>query len=261
MTHAKNFLFTDTKRLVTSPQFMCSCAAFAICSIVGILDEIVMLSDSSVFYLYTVYFYYPFWILCLLFSVIPAITGFFSEWENCYYRCLVMRTGKKAYAITKMISCFVSSACVVAVGQGLFILALCARGPVFLPTDIDTLSGSIYEGLINGTDIWQYFVIRILLQAFGAGFFSVFALFIATKLENIFVVLASPIILYYLIENLSALFKLSGFLSIPKLLKGASDIKGGPWLVLLYAGIFFISITVAVGIAYYFSLKRRMNNA
>lgn len=251
----------DLKYMVFSWRFLLAVVGYVCVSFASILDEINRHGGHSVFYLYIVYYYYPFWILFLLFAVIPGSGSFCSDWENRYWRYRVLRFGKKIYAFSKAIACFCSAGMLVFCGQWIFFLVLHLKWPMYYAAvDEGTMRGRIYYSLMSESGIWLFLLVQILIKATSAGFFAVLSLWISTKITNIFVVLASPIITYYLIDNLTIKLGLPFYISITRLMEGAVELRVGVGATLLYAIGVFTGLSMILIVAFYFSCKRRVEN-
>ena len=263
MKHKNTFIkcfVSDLRYMIISYIFLISCVSYVGISIISIIDEMKAFPDSSAFYLYTVYNFYPFSLLFLLFAVLPGGGSFCVDWENRYYRYRIIRYGKKKYAVSKALSCSISAAILVFISQLSFIFFLCIGRNVLAKGDEQMMLGRIYYPLMNKYDIWIYFLIRILMVSACAALFSVLALWLSTKIINIFVVLASPIIIYYFFDNLSVALKFPFFLSISKIVRGAIEIQAGPGFTLLYSVCFFLILTGGLIYAFYRGCRKRCEN-
>ncbi|MDD3278591.1 MAG: hypothetical protein PHG16_06865 [Lachnospiraceae bacterium] len=250
-------LIGDIRYMLCSYRFLAAVVGYTVISFISLLDEMKLFPGASVYYLYMVYYSYPFWLLFLLFAVFPGGKSFCEDFESRYYRYRILRFGKRNYAVSKAISCFISAFVLVFLSQWLLIGVLTLRGPMYLDVDKSAMPGGIYAVLMNENQIWIYFMIRILILAAGAGFFSIVALWISTKIVNIFVVLASPIIVYYLIDNVSVALGIPFYLSLSRIIRSTIEIKGEIGVSLLYALGIFGGLSVAFMIAFYFGCRKR----
>lgn len=106
-----------------------------------------------------------------------------------------------------------------------------------------------------------FFGFQILIHAFCAMFFSSMVLWLSTKLPNIFVLASSPIILFYVLENISVGLKLPLLLSITRIGKGTVVLGNNPWITLVDSILLSGTFSVLCSIAFYHSCKRRIENA
>ena len=253
-------LVGDLRYMIASYRFVWACIGYTVISLVSILDEMKAFPEASVFYLYTVYYYYPFWLLFLLFAVISGGASFCVDWENRYFRYRILRYGKKNYAVSKALSCFLSAATLIFISQWMFILFISMEHNVWNQSDSAIMDARVYYSLMNETGIWFYFLIRILMLAACAGFFAVISLWISTKIVNVFVALASPIIVYYVVDNLTVALDLPFFVSVSKIVRGMIEIHAGPMATLLYAISFFSGLALLFVVAFYFECRKRCEN-
>lgn len=253
-------LIGDLKYMMCSYRFLAAVIGYVTISLISLLDEIKMFPSASVCYLYMVYHYYPFWLLFLLFAVIPGGGSFCADYKSNYFRYRILRFGEKKYAISKAVSCFISASAMVFLSQWSLIAILALRGPIYLAEDKNAMIGRIYYVLMNENQVWIYFMIRILILAAAAGFFSVLALWISTKVVNIFVVFSSPIIAYYLIDNVSIALDIPFYLSLSKIIRGTIEIKGGITISLLYAMSVLVGLSVVFIIMFHVSCRKRCEN-
>lgn len=253
-----NSLRIDLRYMIVSYRFLISCVGLAIVSFLSVSEEIINNGSGSVYTYYTLYWYQPFYILYLLFSVIPGAVSFCIDWNTKHFRSVLLRSNKRIYAFSKTSACFIAGFLTTFIGQGLFLLALGIKFPYFIDNGNST-SGGIYTTLMNEQNIGVYFLIRILLQAMAAGFFAVFSLWLSTKITNYFVVLASPIILYYFIDNLFVALWLPTWFMPAKISQGL--VKGNGILeIVLYCMCYFLLLGIMFSIAFYLSSKRRFEH-
>lgn len=254
------YILHEIKHILYSKKFVFSILGMIIVSLISLIDEMRMAPDMSVYYLYTVYYYYPMWLVFLVLSTVPGATRFCIDWNNGIYRLKVIRCNKKNYIIATILTCIVSAFLVVVISQICVLLILSVRRPVFLPGDGGALVGGIYEKCLDSRNIWIYFLSRILLQSLGASFFSVLALCISSKVIDVLVVVTAPMIIYYLIENMTVWLKIPFYLSIPQILKGNIEITKGIGHTWLYAGVFWGILIVIFSAIFYRNCKWRIEN-
>lgn len=259
------FLFISTlKRVFLSKSFWGACAGLAIMSLISIYEESVTLDgmETSVLYLYEIGTYANFWILYLLFAAIPGSALFCSDWENRFFRSSIVRCTKRIYGAATACACFISALVTVMVGEWLFIGVLWLRYPLIIEESVLAmgLDHTVYAALMNSTSVLLYFMIRICIKAFCAAFCSVFALWLSTWITNIFVALTSPIILFYFLENVGAIFQLPGQLQITTLAKGHLMAGESLSCTLLYPVFLFLAFGSLFGVFFAHRAKERVEN-
>lgn len=254
---------TTLKRIFLSVGFWGACFGLTVMEQINLLQELSLidLGDTTVLYLYEIGTYSNFWILYLLFAAIPSATLFCSDWENRYIRSLILRSAKLCYAVSNAIACYLTAFLVVLIGDTVFILLLHLQYPWYSAQDMQGLGidSSIYRTLTNGAGIYVYFLIRTVCKACCAAFTSVFALWLSTIIPNIFMTLASPVIAFYLIENMLAFFQLPAYFQIGSLAKGSVTV-GGLASTILYIVVLFSLFAAIFGCLFVCAVKRRVEN-
>lgn len=253
-----------TKRVLSSKGFIGACAGLVFTSLLNIYQELTIIDgmETSVLYLYEVETHADFWILSFLFAAIPGSVLFCSDWENRFIRFSIVRSSKINYGVATAAACFFSALLTVLIGEGLFILILRFCGPFVPESDVGSLglSDTVYAGLMNEPAILLFFLIRILMKAFCAAFTSTFALWLSTKITNVFVTLTSPIILFYLLENLGVILKLPRQFQISTLAKGHVIVGSSLLFTLLYPVLLFTFLGAVFGALFSKSAKERVEN-
>ena len=252
------------KRIMMSRAFLCSCVGLACLYLLSVYQEIKGLDGNivSILYLYEIASHANFWVLYLLFAAIPGGSLFCIDWEQRYIRSLILRSSKRIYGAASSIACFISSLLTVLLGEWIFVLILRVRFPFILAGDVSTLGmgDTVYRSLLTENQVLIYFMVRILIKAFCAAFFSVFAIWLSTKITNIFVTLTSPIILYYLVENLGVLLQLPSWLQIATIAKGHFMVGDSLQWTLLYPIILFSILGLVITMSYISNVKGRVEN-
>lgn len=250
----------DLRRTMLSLPFFIAVFGLAIVSVVTLFDEYQgMAAGTSVLYLHLLMELRGFYLVFLLFAALPGTTLFCSDWDNRYIRFSVMRSSKSMYAASKALACFCSAVFSVFLSEWLTVFMLSFKYSLYRPSDSDYAAGA-YQNLITPGGMPLYFTISFLCKGFCAGFLSVLALWFSTKVTNVFVTLATPILAYYLIQVLGfATGILPSSLFIDNLTK-ARVIMGGPGSSLLYTLGIFLLLAALFGFLFVKSCKRRISN-
>ncbi len=254
-----NTLTSDMRRMIFSFKFVAAVVGLSAVMIITLLDELSLdISNTTVTYARMLITYLDFDIIYLLFAAIPSATVFCIDWENRYFRFSVMRLTKRKYATSKAIACFASAFLVVAFSEWLNILLFSFFFPVF---NVDRpIAYGIYDVFNTPTLIYVQFAVEILFKSLCAGFCCVFSLWISTYITNIFVTLASPLLLYYIINMFSNALLVPSNFSIHKLSNAQVNINDSPALSILYTiGIFLIAAAV-LSILFVHRCRRRIEN-
>lgn len=140
-----------------------------------------------------------------IFCALPFAASFCSDWNNQYFRLACIRSNVRCYSISKVIVCSLSAASSAILGECIYVAVLALKFPLY-DADIEKGFSSIpFEDLVyNGHYIVVYILLRILIWAAFFAFFSVFAFLVSTWIPNVFVVLSTPVLAYYLVTNVDS---------------------------------------------------------
>ncbi|MEG1427225.1 MAG: hypothetical protein RSC76_06005, partial [Oscillospiraceae bacterium] len=250
----------DLRRTLLSWPFFVAVLGLAIVSVATLFDEYQFTAaDTSILYLQGLMDYRDFYIVFLLFAALPGTTLFCSDWDNRYIRFSAMRSSKNVYAASKALACFCSAVSSVFLSGWLTVFIFSFKYSLYLPRDSNGGFG-VYQFLITPEGTPLYLVISFLCKGFCAGFLSVLALWFSTKVTNVFVTLATPILAYYMIQVVGfAIPNMPSCIAISNLTK-ARVIMGGPGLSLLYTLGVFSVLAALFGFMFVNSCKRRISN-
>lgn len=252
------------KRIFLSKGFWGACIGIAAMNLLGVYQEMDAMSGmkTSVFYLYEIANYVNFWVLYLLFAAIPSASLFCSDWENRFFRLSVVRSSKRVYGAANALACCCSSFLSVFIGEWLFVFILRINRPFLTPENFVSfgLDNTVFNIFMSETKILGYFMFGILVKAFCAAFFSVFSLWLSTKITNIFVALTSPVILYFFLENIGVILKLPSHLQISTVAKGHLMVAGSLARTVFYPIALFGGLALVFGIFFVNNAKRRIEN-
>lgn len=249
------------RRIALGRGFWGACLGLAAMRLLSVYQEISISQgmENSVLYFYELGDYVNFWVLYLLFAAIPGATLFCADWENRFLRFTVARCSKAVYGVSTAWACFLSAVLATLIGEGLFVAALRCFFP-FTGENVMGVDASIFRVFLSPGMAPGYFLCRAAIKAAGAGFFAVFALWLSTKITNAFVALASPVILYYLWENVAVITQMPRFLQIGSLLKGHIQLGGSLLWTMLYPLLLFSALAAVFGVCFTINAKRRVEN-
>lgn len=210
MRNFLHFTASGLRRTVLAPSFVGAAVGQCALSLLSVYEEITLVgADSTASYLYEMGIYANFWVLFLLFGAIPGATLFCTDWENRYIRFSAARAGKAAYGAGTAAACYLAGTGAVFVGSGSFGGAVPGLSPSFPGEHChQLLDEHALRAAAHPQRILLFYAARFLIKACCAGFFSVAALWVSTLLPNVFVALASPLLLNYLWENVAIFLKL-----------------------------------------------------
>lgn len=250
----------DLRRTILSWTFLAAVLGFAAINVATLFDEYQFTSaDTSILYLQMLMGYRDFYIVFLLFAALPGTTLFCSDWDNRYIRFSIMRSTKNTYAASKVIACFISAVLTILLAEWLTVFIFSFKFNLYVPENSYSSYGA-YQAWITPEGTPLYLTATFLCKGFCAGFLSVTALWFSTKVTNVFVTLATPMLAYYLIQVVGfATRVLPSNLSIDNLTKAQVDV-GGPTLSLLYTLGIFSVLAALFGFLFVKSCKRRISN-
>ncbi|MCL1791355.1 MAG: hypothetical protein FWG40_08440 [Peptococcaceae bacterium] len=199
-------------------------------------------------------------------AALPFAAAFCLDWNHQFLKPLLVRSSGVPYAISKIVTCALSGFVTIALGQLFFVWVLRMRmalvnpkGPAFLSTVQFTHGSLLTEG-----HFVLYFVIHIVGMSLGAAFYALLALLVSSRFQNVFVVLASPMILAVTFRTLSdTVFAWVPSWATPSVVligRSVLERQGVPlpgWSF-VYEVLVFWLICIPLGLLIMRQLKRRM---
>lgn len=251
----------DLRRTMLSWPFFAAVVGLAVVSVVTLFDEYQLISsDTSILYLLGLIEYRNFDVIFLLFAALPGTTLFCSDWDNRFIRFSAMRSSKNTYAASKVLACFFSALFSVFLSGWLTVIIFSFKYSMYLPRD-NTMAYGAYQALITPEGTPLYLCISFICKGFCAGFLCVLALWFSTKVTNVFVSLATPMLAYYIIEVLSFAVRVIPSTLFIGNLSAARVSMGGPAVSLIYTLGVFTVLAALFGFMFVKSCKRRILNA
>lgn len=251
MKECLNLYGMDLKRTILSFRWLFSYIGLLLLELIVIVSELPW--GGNVKYFYEIIDYMGMGMAYLIFAVIPGTSLFYADWENQYIRFIVMRSNKISYGISKVISSFVGAFLVVFCAEMTFVLLLSSIYP------ISGEGNQIAWGPLS-LDGYLYFLTKIALKSSCAAFFSVVSLWVSSKVDNVFVAYASPMICFYILDNICSILSLPAWLNIKSISTGVylRQVSDSWWL--LYGFVFFIVLSAIVALDFIFLCKGRTEN-
>ena len=253
-----NTLICDLKRTFISLYFLTATIGLAFVKIITLFDEAPSFipGETTIVYIYLIEQYLGFNIIYLLFAAIPGTILFCSDWDNRFIRFSVVRSSKMKYAISKVLACFTSGICVVFLAEWIMIAIFSFQFPLF---DAN-FNHDVFASFATSDKIMLYFLVKSICKAFCAGFLCVFALWFSTKIINVFVALATPLLAYYFFNTLSIALGIPAWLIIGNLSECNININQDPVLSFLFPIVIFLISTMVFGFLFIRNCKRRIEN-
>ncbi|MCL1852435.1 MAG: hypothetical protein FWF88_05310 [Peptococcaceae bacterium] len=261
-----NFLRMDLYRAFVSRVFPLAVLGMTFMLLISVNHQINEL-NIDVAYLHMVSQSSAFNDIFYVLAALPFAAAFCLDWNHQFLKPLLIRGSAVPYAVSKIVTCALSGFATVALGETLFILVLrlkvplvYPKGPAFLST-VQFTHGTL---LADGHSV-LYFVIHIVGMSLGAAFYAVLALLVSTKFQNVFVVLASPMILAVTFRTLSdTLFVWLPTWATPTVVligRSVLENKSGvplPVWSFLYETVVFWLVGIPLSLLIIRQLKRRM---
>lgn len=252
-------MFIDLQRAFGSISFFLAVVGVAIIYYAGARSEINYAPDVLLLFKYSTEAS-GFHKLILLFCVLPYTISFCEDWNSNYIKAIVIRSGLRQYAISKMISCAFSAGISVWMGIALFIAPLMVNIPLVSTTAgnyeafaTQTLAG---EWLLEGRYL-LYFAVYIYLASLAGAFWAVVGLCASAFIPNKFVALFIPFIGFYILVFFTYEFPV--WLQLSKIANGDIGIAG-TFPSLLYATLLFAVLFFLVGLLFMKMVARRLSH-
>ena len=195
-------LRVDLRRAILSVRFLVAVLGLAILLDLNLPPDPWPKEAPYLFSLTYKYGFYCFFLVC---AAIPHAGSYLADLEGGYIKCLARRVPLWAYSLSRCLAVLLSGAAVVLAGTGLFAGDLYLRFPASCGVKI---SYSGWDALLGQGMVWQYILVKAMLTALLGGNFAVLALVLSTVVQNSFVVLAAPLLLFYFCNELSFLLPL-----------------------------------------------------
>ena len=189
-----NVLKNDLARTVCSKAFIFAALGLTAATFLTGMEELsYMTPENDLIYIYGIFQYLDFQLLYLLFAAIPGAALFCADWENRFIRFSAQRCSKRIYGVSKGIACFVSAVLVVTVSEWLDLMILRLWGfPAVNMEMANQMALGAFDEIGYSEWVYLYFAAVIFIKACCAGAFAEFALWLSTKITNVFVTLAAP---------------------------------------------------------------------
>ena len=201
--------------------------------------------------------------IVLAMATVPYSASYLTDRKSNFDHCAINRAGFPAYAFSRVVSTGLSAFLAMTVAAGIFLASLCLSG-----APIDTIPGDgisfngVYTDLVIQVGPWCYFMVRFILSGLSVAMAAVFALYASTLIPNAYVVLISPLILYYGWDAIiSILFRLSdGTLSYTAYFAIINNItfqvNHNPCFSFLWSTVFLLTLTTLWGRGFILQLRK-----
>ncbi|MCD2492184.1 hypothetical protein LQE92_06020 [Lacrimispora sp. NSJ-141] len=249
------------KRLFQSKRFYLSVLCVTGISLLSIIGEIQALPGSSIYYLIqSRHGIGAFFIAMSVVVVLPYGLNYTEDVGNHYEYGILSRGGRYSYCWSSMLITALSAFLTVFLGYLLLYFLLKIRFPMIRPEELEQLiqysqqNGlTPYESLLIGNHPFQYFLCTFSTEAIGYAFMASVTLMASAKIDNSFVLLSIPVMLYYGCMFIGTTFKLPGIFRWYYMLTHGgyfAVITNNIYLVMLYVMLYFICLIAAAGLIF-----------
>lgn len=202
--------------------------------------------------------FYSVYVIPML-SALPFALSFCEEHNTNMIKTLIIKTGKKNYCISKIISVFFSGAVSTLTG-GIFFTAITGFFvPLLNRNRLIEVEGFPYFYLLQKGNGAAYFAAVFFLLFLSGGLWAVTALFVSVYFPNTYVAAASPLILSFLTGRVCWMIKIPERFRLDLWLRGRSSV-GTDFFTLLCSGSMVVILTILFGRLFYKKLKWRMEH-
>lgn len=242
--------------------FILGIILFVAISYASISDELSFNNGDVLYYMELFIMQGPFTMIILFIGVTPYGLSFCVDWKNRFIRTNIIRESCCSYAWAKVIVVATSSAAVILLGHMLTTYLLSLHMPLlgeeFFRLGYEVYTQTVFGSIINVSAL-LYLLVRSIISALHCSFWAVFALFVSAFTTDPFITLASPVIGYYFIINLTYALNFPAHLRLNSVAACNFDI-GGILISFLYAVLFFLVLIIIFGYLFYVQVKRRVEN-
>lgn len=258
----KNFLGSlriDLQRAFLSGYFWLAILLVLLLNYLSVFMEIRSIGNSNAIYLLTNFCFGGDNIVVLLFlGSLPYVKSFVTDWNTQFLRFHLIRTTLDGYTWSKVITVFLSSAISISMGFALTILCFSLHMPIVNDNVAGVTTGLTAYGQLLDRSYLLFFAAQISVLAFGVSVWAVAALFLSAYVTNAFVVLASPVIAYYVIINSIGLY-LPTLLKMDRFMLGTVSL-GSPGPTYIYTLLYCLLLTVLLGFGFSRKVKKRIDH-
>ena len=191
--------YLDIKRIIKSHSFSIGVALYVLVLWLGTWDDYRFVDNHDVAYYFGVSHMSIFPSISLAFSAAQCATFYCDDLSSGIYWLVAPRVGIKQYYYKRCLSSFVSGGILIAASEFFFIATMSLFKPWFIIDDTSTrLAPIALENLVSQGNIHLYYLLFIFGEFLQNGLFSTMAFQISIYVRNKFVVIASPVIIWFL---------------------------------------------------------------
>ncbi len=273
---AKKFfrlLRSDFRRAVLSENFLTATLLVPFFYLLGTLESFAECvkygMEISVYEMHAMAAFGTFRLLNYVLCAFPFAAGFAADFQSRYFRSVIARSGRRCYAISKVIVTALSGTLCLVVGELLYmLLCACFGTAVSAETlaELRTAGTGAFETiphaklLLDGNFV-GYFLLLALTRGLVGSFLSLIALCVSLHMQNRFVILASPLLIFYFLETvLLNLFKLPAQCSLANIFDGRVSVIDSRYMF-WYSLAVAVLLSAVLGVIAARGIERKLKNA
>ena len=243
-----HILKTDLHRGIVSAGFIigvCATLAIYFFGSVGMMDN----STSAIMAFVNTYSYNNIIDLLFLSSTFAYSFSFSVEWQDGFFRHVVIRSNPSLYALSKCISTSISGGLSVALGTGIFMIYLCLFQPTVMP-DVMTIDMEVivFKDVLSANHPILYFFAYLYIIFLQAMFFGLLGLTVSGYFPNKYVAYASPFILGFAMNQVANTLHFPNWMDPTKLALVRIYNTSAGKLLLVETAAFFTLITICTAL-------------
>lgn len=242
------------EKTVKSKRLYFAIAGVFLTSCLGLLGELdgMEWSGSVFYYISSRYgISAPIYLVSVL-SAIPYSLNYAIDKQSGYDQFIMSRMNYEKYCLGSVLTTIATAFFSVLVGY--LILFLCLRSflPVVTLDDLENIPEDCvnYYAFIQGKHKIMYFLAVFSTEAAGHAFLATIVLMLSVKIQNTFVLLSTPLMIYFGSMILTSIVKLPKYFywfNIMSNPQGVWNNVNSPWLKLLFSIAYFLLLSLIVG--------------
>lgn len=261
MRYLKVNLCNEMIRIFTSIALYIGVVAIVISLFVSCSTEIgTGRPGHDVLYYHWVAHWQGFELLTLIAASLGAVS-YCIDSKTKYDRYIILRSTRKSYAASKVIACQLTAVIVTGLGELLFVLLLLTFLPLHNPASptFESRASIFPYGVFLQTGHYILYLTAIIIMRIGRScIFSILSLVIAIQTRSVFVTIAVPVTLYYLIVGMLNQPWLPAWLNLYAILEGTALTQ--PIESLIYSILACLIINLIFMVVSYYLIEKRMLN-
>lgn len=247
-------LLAECKRAVVSKRFAIAVLGYAAALCLSATE---FWNDSAV-YNFAIAYKTSFYMLCFVCAALPFADSFLQDRKSGVYRCICTRSGMTAFCAAKPIAVFLSGFSAVSLASWIFVGYLL----IIFPMNNDFfIAYSGYDALLNDGHYFLYFFVKILLTAWSSAMIAVLCLALSHAIRNTYALLAAPVLIYYVQNEISNYGILPIELQLTRMLYTPIDTVGNMLENIVASLLLWTLIAVIAGLVFSLQARRELKNA